>query len=103
MQDACHLLMSDIENNSRDTFIMRMTAAVTTLLLLVTVLVSWYFNLFHTGVWFLRAALFLVMALALIWRLAVHINKPWLRGLAAVVLVELLAFYAAGRLVSFYY
>ena len=82
---------------------MRMTAAVTTLLLLVTVLVSWYFNLFHTGVWFLRAALFLVMALALIWRLAVHINKPWLRGLAAVVLVELLAFYAAGRLVSFYY
>ena len=95
--------MPDMKETSKDTLVMHLAAALTTVLLLVTVLVSWYFNLFHTGVWFLRAGLFLVLALALIWRLSVHINTPWVRGLTAIVLVELLAFYAAGRLVSFYY
>ncbi len=83
--------------------IKRFSADLIMVLLLLTVAGGWYFNIFHGDIWFLRAALFFGLSLLLIWRLCVHIQKSWVRGIVAVILVETLAIYAAARLVSFYY
>lgn len=91
------------QDNPRDTLIMRIAAGITTALLLLTVVISFQFNLAHDGVWFFRAALFLVLGLILFWRLCLHIPQSWLRTLIAVAGVELAALFATGRLVSFYY
>jgi len=83
--------------------IKRFSADLIMVLLLLTVAGGWYFNIFHGDLWFLRAALFFGLSLLLVWRLCVHIQNSWVRGIVAVLLVEALAIYAAARLVSFYY
>ena len=92
-----------MQNISVAQTIKRYAADLIMVLLLLTVVGGWYFNIFHNDIWFLRAGLFFGLSLLLVWRLCVHIQKPWVRGIVAVILVELLATYAAARLVSFYY
>lgn len=91
------------QDNPRDTLIMRIAAGITTMMLLATVLICLSFNLAHDSVWFLRAALFLVVSVFLFWRICLHIHHAWLRVIFAVLGIELAAIFAVGRLVSFYY
>lgn len=91
------------QDNPRDTLIMRIAAGITTVMLLATVFVCLSFNLAHDSIWFIRAALFLVVSVFLFWRVCLHIHHAWIRVVFAVLGIELAAIFAVGRLVSFYY
>lgn len=95
--------MPDMQDNSREQLVMRTAGIATAVLILLTLALSWQFNIIHDAVFFLRAALFILLALALLWRLCLHISQPWLRAAVAVIGAEALGIYAAGRLISFYY
>jgi len=91
------------QDNPRDTLIMRIAAGIVTAMLMATVLVCLSFNLAHDTFWFVRAALFLLVAVFLFWRVCLHIQHPWIREVIAVLGILVAAIFAVGRLVSFYY
>lgn len=95
--------MPGLKDISTSRLIMRLAQGGIVLLLLAAMAVSWNFNITHTGWWFARAIVFLVLALVLLWRQCVHIRDTRLRIGIAVVVTAILALFVVGRMVSFYY
>ena len=94
--------MPNLKDFFRSTRIMAAAGTGILLLLLASVVASWHYNLSHGGWWFVRSTVFLVVSLALVWRLSVHIQNHWLRFLVAFVAVEGLVIFTAARVMSFY-
>ena len=95
--------MHNLKDYLKPTFIMKFASVATLFMLLLALGISWNFNITHTGWWFFRAFLFVVLALVLLWRHCLHIHEQWLRVLVAVVVVEVLSLFFIGRAVSFFY
>ncbi len=94
--------MPNLKDISRSTRIMAAAGTGILLLLLASVVASWHYNLSHGGWWFVRSTVFLLVFMALVWRLSVHIQNHWLRFLVAFVAVEGLVIFTASRVISFY-
>jgi hypothetical protein len=94
--------MQFFRNLSKQPLSMTLSGAGILVMLLATVLLSYQFNLVHSGWWFVRAAAFLGVFLLLVWRLLVHVPNKWARFGIAIITVEVLTLFTASRLVSFY-